>query len=215
MAERIVIDPITRIEGNLRVEIEVNNGKITDAYNAGTMVRGIETILKGRDPRDAWVFVGRVCGVCTSTQSLTSVRIAENALGIQVPPNTELIRDLGKIHEVKAEDPEQIQEFVDNSWYEYSKGKGVGLPSWEGETKFNYTGPTPPYEELDVSKQYGWRPSSSAAGRWNFPSSSWPISKTAIPVRRTTPNGIRNPGRRRRRASAWWRPPAAPFPISS
>jgi hydrogenase large subunit len=66
MAERIVIDPITRIEGHLRVEIEVKDGKITDAYSAGTMVRGIETILKGRDPRDAWAFVGRVCGVCTS-----------------------------------------------------------------------------------------------------------------------------------------------------
>ena len=60
MAERIVIDPITRIEGHLRVEIEVKDGKITDAYSAGTMVRGIETILKGRDPRDAWAFVGRV-----------------------------------------------------------------------------------------------------------------------------------------------------------
>ena len=65
MAERIVIDPITRIEGHLRVEIEVTNGVITDAFSAGTMVRGIETILKGRDPRDAWAFVGRVCGVCT------------------------------------------------------------------------------------------------------------------------------------------------------
>ena len=94
MAERIVIDPITRIEGHLRVEIEVKDGKITDAYSAGTMVRGIETILKGRDPRDAWAFVGRVCGVCTSTHSLTSVRTVENALGIAVPPNAELIRNL-------------------------------------------------------------------------------------------------------------------------
>ena len=94
MAERIVIDPITRIEGHLRVEIEVSDGKITDAWSAGTMVRGIETILKGRDPRDAWAFVGRVCGVCTSTHSLTSVRTVENALGIAVPPNAELIRNL-------------------------------------------------------------------------------------------------------------------------
>ena len=94
MADRIVIDPITRIEGHLRVEIEVKDGKISDAYSAGTMVRGIETILKGRDPRDAWAFVGRVCGVCTSTHSLTSVRTVENALGISVPPNAELIRNL-------------------------------------------------------------------------------------------------------------------------
>ena len=373
MAERIVIDPITRIEGHLRVEIEVNNGIITDAFSAGTMVRGIETILKGRDPRDAWAFVGRVCGVCTSTHSLTSVRTVENALGIAVPPNAELIRnlmanalyiqdhvvhfyvlhaldwvdvvsalkanpaeasriaqsisawpkssvgyftdvqkrfknfvesgqlgifangywghkayklppevnliavahylealewqkeivkvhtifggknphpnylvggvpcsinieeanavnaerlamvgklfedaktfvnlvyipdllaiasfyksdwgaigggltnylsfgdfptngynnpesfkmprgailnrDLSKIHEVRAEDPEQIQEYINNSWYNYSKGDKIGLHPWEGETHLNYTGPKPPYDHLDFSQKYSW-----------------------------------------------------------
>ena len=373
MAERIVIDPITRIEGHLRVEIEVNNGKITDAFSAGTMVRGIETILKGRDPRDAWAFVGRVCGVCTSTHSLTSVRTVEDALGITVPPNAELIRnlmaqalyiqdhvvhfyvlhaldwvdvvsalkanpaeasriaqsispwpkssagyftdiqkrfknfvesgqlgifangywghsayklppevnliavahylealewqkeivkvhtifggknphpnylvggvpcsinieeanavnaerlsmvgklfedaktfvdqvyipdllaiasfykndwgaigggltnylsfgdfpmngynnpesfkmprgailnrDLSHVHEIKADDPQQIQEYVNNSWYDYSKGDKVGLHPWDGETKLNYTGPKPPYEHLDVSMKYSW-----------------------------------------------------------
>jgi hydrogenase large subunit len=373
MSERIVIDPITRIEGHLRVEIEVNNGIITDAFSAGTMVRGIETILKGRDPRDAWAFVGRVCGVCTSTHSLTSVRTVENALGISVPPNAELIRnlmatalyiqdhvvhfyvlhaldwvdvvsalkanpaeasriaqsisawpkssvgyftdvqkkfknfvesgqlgifangywghkayklppevnliavahylealewqkelvkvhtifggknphpnylvggvpcsinieeanavnaerlamvgklfedaktfvnqvyipdllavasfyksdwgaigggltnylsfgdfptngynnpdsfkmprgailnrDLSTIHEVKADDPSQIQEYVNNSWYDYSKGDKVGLHPWDGETKLNYTGPKPPYDHLDVSQKYSW-----------------------------------------------------------
>jgi hydrogenase large subunit len=373
MAERIVIDPITRIEGHLRVEIEVKDGKITDAYSAGTMVRGIEKILKGRDPRDAWAFVGRVCGVCTSTHSLTSVRTVENALGITAPPNAELIRnlmanalyiqdhvvhfyvlhaldwvdvvsalkanpedaskiaqsisswpkssvgyftdiqkkfqnfvesgqlgifangywghpayklppavnliavahylealewqkelvkvhtifggknphpnylvggvpcsinieeanavnaerlamvgklfedaktfvnqvyipdllavasfykndwgaiggglsnylsfgdfpsngynnpesfkmprgailnrDLSKIHEVKGEDQDQIQEFINNSWYEYSKGDKAGLHPWDGETNLKYTGPKPPYEHLDVSQKYSW-----------------------------------------------------------
>jgi hydrogenase large subunit len=372
MAERIVIDPITRIEGHLRVEIEIKDGKISDAYSSGTMVRGIETILKGRDPRDAWAFVGRVCGVCTSTHSLTSVRTVENALGISAPPNAELIRnlmanalyiqdhvvhfyvlhaldwvdvvsalkanpadasaiaqsispwpkssvgyftdiqkrfknfvdsgqlgifangywghsayklppavnliavahylealewqkelvkvhtifggknphpnylvggvpcsinieeanavnaerlamvgklfedaktfvnqvyipdllavasfykdwgaiggglsnymsfgdfptngynnpdsfkmprgailnrDLSTIHEIKADDPEQIQEYINNSWYEYSKGDKAGLHPWEGETNLKYTGPKPPYEMLDVSQKYSW-----------------------------------------------------------
>ncbi|MBK7214310.1 MAG: nickel-dependent hydrogenase large subunit [Bacteroidales bacterium] len=394
MAERIVIDPITRIEGHLRVEIEVNNGVITDAFSAGTMVRGIEAILKGRDPRDAWAFVGRVCGVCTSTHSLTSVRTVENALGIVAPPNAELIRnlmanalyihdhvvhfyvlhaldwvdvvsclkadpaetsriaqsispwpkssvgyfsdvqtkikkfvesgqlgifangywghsayklpaevnllavahylealewqkeivkvhtifggknphpnylvggvpcsinideanavnaerlafvgqlfldaktfvdqvyipdllaiasfyksdwgaiggglsnylsfgdfpsngynnpesfkiprgvilnrDLSKVHEVKAEDQDQIQEYINNSWYEYSKGDQVGLHPWEGETKLKYTGPKPPYEHLDFGQKYSW----VKTPRWKgLPMEVGPLSRMLV-----------------------------------
>jgi hydrogenase large subunit len=94
MSNRIVIDPITRIEGHLRVEIEVKDGKIVDAYSSGTMVRGFEKILKGRDPRDAWAFAERACGVCTTVHALASVRTVEDALGITVPPNAELVRNL-------------------------------------------------------------------------------------------------------------------------
>jgi len=394
MAERIVIDPITRIEGHLRVEIEVKDGIITDAYSAGTMVRGIETILKGRDPRDAWAFVGRVCGVCTSTHSLTSVRTVENALGISVTPNAELIRnlmanalyiqdhvvhfyvlhaldwvdvvsalkaspaetsriaqsisswpkssvgyftdiqnrfknfvesgqlgifangywghsayklppevnllavahylealewqkeivkvhtifggknphpnylvggvpcsinideanavnierlamvgklfedaktfvdqvyipdllaiasfyksdwgaiggglsnymsfgdfptngynnpdsfkmprgvilnrDLSKVHEIKADDPEQIQEFVNHSWYDYSKGDNAGLHPWEGETNLNYTGPKPPYEHLDFTQKYSW----VKTPRWKgYPMEVGPLARMLV-----------------------------------
>jgi hydrogenase large subunit len=93
-ANRIVVDPITRIEGHLRVEADIENGKIVDAYSSGTMVRGIEKILRGRDPRDAWAFVGRVCGVCTSIHSLASVRAVEDALDIVIPPNAELVRNI-------------------------------------------------------------------------------------------------------------------------
>ena len=94
MARRIVVDPITRIEGHLRIEVEVQDGKIVDAYSSGTMVRGFELILKGRDPRDAWAFTERACGVCTTVHALASVRTVEDALGVSVPPNAELVRNL-------------------------------------------------------------------------------------------------------------------------
>lgn len=94
MANRIVVDPITRIEGHLRIEAEIKDGKIVDAFSAGTMVRGIEIILKGRDPRDAWAFTERVCGVCTTVHALASVRSVEDALGIAIPPTAELVRNL-------------------------------------------------------------------------------------------------------------------------
>jgi hydrogenase large subunit len=91
---RIVVDPVTRIEGHLRIEAVVENGVITDAFSAGTMVRGLEKILKGRDPRDAWAITERVCGVCTTVHALTSVRAVESALGITVPPTAEIIRNI-------------------------------------------------------------------------------------------------------------------------
>jgi Ni,Fe-hydrogenase I large subunit len=94
MANKIVVDPITRIEGHLRIEAEITNGRITNAWSSATMFRGIEKILKGRDPRDAWYFTQRFCGVCTTVHSIASVRAVENALGIKVPPNAELIRNI-------------------------------------------------------------------------------------------------------------------------
>jgi len=94
MGKRIVVDPVTRIEGHLRIEAEIKDGKIVDAFSSGTMVRGIELILKGRDPRDAWAFTERVCGVCTTVHALASVRTVEDALKITIPPNAELIRNL-------------------------------------------------------------------------------------------------------------------------
>ena len=94
MIKKVVVDPLTRIEGHLRIEADIENGKIVDAYSTGTMVRGIEIIAQNRDPRDVWAYVGRVCGVCISMTSLVSVRAVENALGIIVRPNAELVRYL-------------------------------------------------------------------------------------------------------------------------
>jgi Ni,Fe-hydrogenase I large subunit len=91
---RIAVDPITRIEGHLRIEVEVANGVVTDAWSSGTMFRGLELILKGRDPRDAWVFAQRACGVCTTVHALASVRSVEDALGLRIPRNARLVRNL-------------------------------------------------------------------------------------------------------------------------
>ena len=91
---RVVVDPVTRIEGHLRIEAVVENGVITDAFSSGTMIRGLEKILIGRDPRDAWAITERVCGVCTTVHALASVRSVEDALGIAVPPTAELIRNI-------------------------------------------------------------------------------------------------------------------------
>jgi hydrogenase large subunit len=94
MSARIVVDPITRIEGHLRIEAQMEGDRIAQAYSSGTMVRGIETILRGRDPRDAWAFAQRICGVCTLVHGLASVRAVEDALGYEIPPNAQLIRNL-------------------------------------------------------------------------------------------------------------------------
>ena len=94
MTERIIVDPITRIEGHLRIEAEMEDDRIAQAYSSGTMVRGIEIILRGRDPRDAWAFTQRICGVCTLVHGLASIRAVENALNYEIPPNAQLIRNL-------------------------------------------------------------------------------------------------------------------------
>ncbi|MCP4993209.1 MAG: nickel-dependent hydrogenase large subunit [Gammaproteobacteria bacterium] len=94
MSKRVVVDPITRIEGHLRIEAQMDGDKIAQAYSAGTMVRGLETILKGRDPRDAWAFAQRICGVCTLVHGMASIRAVENALDYRIPRNAQLIRNL-------------------------------------------------------------------------------------------------------------------------
>jgi hydrogenase large subunit len=93
--QTVVVDPITRIEGHLRIEAQTDaNGVITQASSAGTMVRGIEIILRGRDPRDAWAFAQRICGVCTLVHGIASVRAVEDALKYDIPENAQLIRNL-------------------------------------------------------------------------------------------------------------------------
>ncbi|NDU92614.1 MAG: nickel-dependent hydrogenase large subunit, partial [Ferrovum sp.] len=97
--KRVVVDPVCRIEGHLRVEVNLDSkNTITNAVSTGTMWRGLEVILKGRDPRDAWAFTERICGVCTGTHALTSVRAVEDALGIMIPENANTIRNLMQLN---------------------------------------------------------------------------------------------------------------------
>ncbi len=94
MGQRVVIDPITRIEGHLRIEVEVTNGKVSNAWSSSMLFRGIEIILQGRDPRDAYLFTQRACGVCTYVHGLASVRAGDAAMGITIPDNARIIRNL-------------------------------------------------------------------------------------------------------------------------
>lgn len=91
---RITIDPVTRIEGHLRIDCDVDGGKVVNSWSSGQMWRGIEVILQGRDPRDAWIFAQRICGVCTTVHAIVSVRAVENALALEVPLNAQYIRNM-------------------------------------------------------------------------------------------------------------------------
>ncbi len=92
---RVVVDPVCRIEGHLRIEVNLDNSNvIRNAVSTGTMWRGLEVILQGRDPRDAWAFAQRICGVCTGPHALASVRSVEDALSIKIPENANTIRNI-------------------------------------------------------------------------------------------------------------------------
>lgn len=93
--QRVVVDPVTRIEGHMRAEVNLDsNNVVRNAVSSGTIWRGLEVILKGRDPRDAWAFTQRICGVCSGVHAITSVRAVEDALGINIPDNANYIRNI-------------------------------------------------------------------------------------------------------------------------
>ena len=91
---RITVDPITRIEGHLRIDVEVNGGKVANSWSSAQAFRGIETIMRGKDPRSAWAMTQRFCGVCTTTHALCSIRTVEDALNVEVPLNAHMLRNL-------------------------------------------------------------------------------------------------------------------------
>jgi hypothetical protein len=91
---RVVIDPVSRIEGHLRIEVEVDNGRVAKAWSTATLFRGVETILTGRDPLDAPLITQRLCGVCTYVHDLASVRAIEDAVGVEITDNARIVRNL-------------------------------------------------------------------------------------------------------------------------
>ncbi len=91
---KVVVDPISRIEGHLRIEVQAEDGRIADAWASSTQFRGIEIIMEGRDPRDAWAFTQRICGVCTVVHAIASLRAVEDALDIRIPANANIIRNM-------------------------------------------------------------------------------------------------------------------------
>ncbi len=94
MSTRITIDPVTRIEGHLRIDVEVENGRVAKSWASGQMWRGIEQIVLDRDPRDAWAIVQRICGVCTTVHAIGSVRAVADALQLEVPLNAKYTRNM-------------------------------------------------------------------------------------------------------------------------
>jgi hydrogenase large subunit len=145
MSKRVTIDPITRIEGHLRIDLEVEGGAVRKAWSSGTMWRGFETILTGRDPRDAWVFTQRICGVCTTVHAIASVRAVENALALEVPLNAQLIRNLLVIAHVLHDHVVHFYHLSALDWVDVTKALAAdpakasqlaeSLSSWPGNSK--------------------------------------------------------------------------------
>ena len=115
MSKHIVIDPITRIEGHLRIEAVIDeNNVVTEAYSSSTMFRGIEEILKGRDPRDCGLLAMRICGVCTGTHYQRSIEAVEHAFKITIPKNARLVRNLIQGLKKYHADYDSIENVIQN-----------------------------------------------------------------------------------------------------
>jgi Ni,Fe-hydrogenase I large subunit len=156
MGKKIVIDPVTRIEGHLKIEVEIENGKVKDAWSSGTMARGIELLLKGKDPRDASYVTSRICGVCYSVHQLCSVYALDDAFGARVPTGGTLLRNLAMGAQYIYDHPLHFYhlsalDYLDIMAIANYKGKDKGLTALKdkivGLVKSNDTYPlTPRYK---------------------------------------------------------------------
>jgi Ni,Fe-hydrogenase I large subunit len=138
---RIVIDPVTRIEGHLRIEAEVDRGVVRNAWSSATMFRGVEIILKGRDPRDAWAFTQRICGVCTTVHAIASIRAVENAIGAQPPPNARLLRNLIMASQMVQDHVVHFYHLHALDWVDEGSGPAVRGTGSAGAVRQRVLGP--------------------------------------------------------------------------
>lgn len=172
---RITIDPITRIEGHLRVDVEVNNGEVSKAWASSTMWRGIERILVGRDPREAWLFTQRFCGVCTTVHAMASVRAVEDALGLEIPKNAQYIRNLTMIAHALHDHIVHFYQLSALDWVDVTqvlkadpvKASQVAesLSDWPGNSKYEMAAVKNKVKALVDSGQLGI----FAHGYWGHP----------------------------------------------
>ncbi|HHL2633240.1 TPA: hydrogenase 2 large subunit [Yersinia enterocolitica] len=188
MSQRITIDPVTRIEGHLRIDCEIEDGKVIKAWSSGTMWRGMEEILQGNDPRDAWMIVQRICGVCTTIHAIASVRAVENALGMEVPVNAQHIRNLilaaHSIHDHIVHFYQlSALDWVDvTSALQASPQKAAamlsGLSSWPLNSAEKFTRVQQKIKDLVASGQLGI----FANGYWGHPAMALPPEVNLIAV---------------------------------
>jgi hydrogenase large subunit len=185
---KIVIDPITRIEGHLRIDVEVDGGKVEKAWASSTMWRGIERILVGRDPREAWFFTQRFCGVCTTVHAFASVRAVEDALNLEIPLNAQYIRNLTLIAHALHDHVVHFYHLSALDWVDVTqvlkadpaKASSIAesLSEWPGNSKKEMEATKNKVKALVDSGQLG----PFAHGYWGHPAMKLPPEVNLIAV---------------------------------
>jgi hydrogenase large subunit len=189
MSKRITIDPITRIEGHLRIDCEVGpDNKVSSAWASGTMWRGVEQILLGRDPRDAWAITQRFCGVCTTVHAIASVRAVENALDMKVPLNAQYIRNMMIAAHAVHDEIVHFYHLSALDWVDVTSALkadpakasalGESLSSWRGNTKVEMTAVLERLKGLVAGGQLGI----FANGYWGHPAMKLPPEVNLLAV---------------------------------
>src|SRR5574343_52298 len=197
MNKRVTIDPVTRIEGHLRVDVEVDGGRVKKAWASGQMWRGVENILIGRDPRDAWAITQRICGVCTTVHAIASVRAVENALQLEIPVNAQYIRNMIILAHAVHDHIVHFYHLSALDWVdvvsalkadpEKTASLAQSLSNWNGNSKAEFV------KVQGRRKETCW-PSRTTSRRWKSSATPARSSPCSAPSRRTS---------RTSRSAAW------------